>query len=230
VPVATWQTLTAVSGLKRGRTLALEPEPIRPVPEDVLAKTLEVAHPMLRAMIEVQLKTGMRPGELVQLRGADLDTSGPVWIFRPRSHKLEHQKRDPVVFIGPDAQAVLKPWLRDDLTQFVFGPRQLREYDRRDRPTPRPRTAWEKRNRKRRVPRDRYTSNGYLQAVRRTCDRAKVEWWSPNQPRHAAATMIRARYGVEVARTVLGNSNIGTTQIYAEADLEQAAKIMGEVG
>jgi integrase len=230
VPVATWQALTAVAGLKRGRTAAPEPEPVRPVAEDVLAKTLEVAHPMLRAMILTQLKTGMRPGELVQLRGADLDTSGPVWIFKPLSHKLEHQGRERFVFIGPDAQAVLKPWLRDDPAQFIFGPRQLREYDLRDRPKPRARTAWEKRNRKRRLLRDCYCSNSYLQAVRRACDRAKVAWWSPGQIRHNAATLIRARYGVEAARTVLGHSNIGTTQIYAEADLAKAAMIMGEVG
>jgi integrase len=230
VPVATWQTLTAVTGLKRGRTLAPEPDPVRPVAEDVLAKTLDSAHPMIGSMILVQLKTGMRPGELVQLRGADLDTSGPVWIFRPLSHKLEHQGRERIIFIGPDGQVVLKPWLRDNPTEFIFGPRQLREYDLRDQPAPRPRTAWERRHRKRRVLRDRYTSNGYLQAIRRTCDRAKVNWWSPNQLRHAAATLIRARYGVEAARTVLGHSNIGTTQIYAEADLATAAKIMGEIG
>ena len=167
VPVAAWQALTAVSGSRRGRTVAPDPEPVRPVAEDVLAKTLEVAHPMLRAMISTQLKTGMRPGELVQLRGAELDTSGPIWVYKPLSHKLEHQGRERIVLIGPDAQEVLKPWLRDDPAQFIFGARQLREYDLRDRPTPRPRTAWEKRNRKRRVLRDHYTSNGYLQAVRR---------------------------------------------------------------
>jgi integrase len=230
VPVATWQALTAIAGLRRGRSPAPEPDLVRPVADDVLAKTLDIAHPMLRAMILTQLKTGMRPGELVQLRGADLETSGPVWVFRPLSHKLEHRGRERVVFIGPDAQAVLKPWLRDDPAEFVFGPRQLREYDLRDRPKPRPRTAWEKRTRKRRVPRDRYTSNGYLQAVRRACDRAKVDWWSPNMLRHNAATLVRARYGVEAARTVLGHSSIGTTAIYAEADLAKAAKIMEELG
>jgi integrase len=225
-----WQALSAVVGLKRGRTSAPESKPVRPVPEDVLAKTLEAAHPMILAMIQTQLKTGMRPGELVQLRSADLDTSGSVWIFKPLSHKLEHQGRERIMFIGPDAQEVLKPWLRGDPAEFIFGPRQLREYDLRDRPEPRPRTAWEKRNRKRRVLRDRYTSNGYLQAIRRACDRAKVAWWSPNQLRHNAATLIRARYGVEAARTVLGHTNIGTTQIHAEADLEKAARIMQELG
>jgi integrase len=227
---AVWQALSAVAGLKRGRTEAPEADPVRPVPDDVLRKTLEAVHPMFRAMIRVQLLTGMRPGELVQLRGADLDTSGPVWVFRPDRHKMEHESRTRTVFIGPEAQAELKPWFREKPSDYLFGSHQLHEFDLRNRPAPRPRTEWEKRNRKRRVFRDRYTVNGYHQAIRRACDRAEVEHWSPNQLRHNAGTKFRAQYGIEAARVILGHSNVGTTQIYAEADLQRAARIIGEVG
>ncbi len=41
--------------------------------------------------------------------------------------------------------------------------------------------------------------------------------------RHTAATELRARHGVEAARTILGHSKVETTQIYAERDLSQAA-------
>ena len=44
-----------------------------------------------RAMVEVQLLTGMRPGEVCQLRPCDIDTAGPVWVFRPRQHKTRHR-------------------------------------------------------------------------------------------------------------------------------------------
>ncbi len=230
VRVTTWQALTTVAGLKRGRTPALDPDPVRPVPEDHLNRSLNAAHPMIQAMIRIQLKSGMRPGELILLRGADIDTSRPVWVFTPLTNKLEHQGRERIIHIGPEAQAELKPWLRCDPWQFIFGPRHRREYDLRDRLAPRPRTAWEKRNRKRRVLRSVYTVNGYLQAIRRTCDRAGVTRWTPNQLRHNAGTLLRAKYGVEAARTVLGHSNIGTTQIYAEADLNRAAEIIGEIG
>jgi integrase len=83
VRVTTWQALTTVSVLKRGRTLAPDPDPVRPVSEDHLDRTLKAAHPMIQAMIRIQLKSGMRPGEVILLRSADIDTSRSVWVFTP---------------------------------------------------------------------------------------------------------------------------------------------------
>jgi site-specific recombinase XerC len=51
--------------------------------------------------------------------------------------------------------------------------------------------------------------------------------WRPNQLRHAGATDVRARDGIEAAQQVLGHANVRTTEIYAEPDLklaEQAAR------
>ena len=36
------------------------------------------------------------------------------------------------------------------------------------------------------------------------CVKAGVEPWSPNQLRHAGGTEIRAKYGLETAKIVLG--------------------------
>jgi integrase len=82
-----WQALAAVKGLAKGRTPAPESTPVRPVAEDILRRTLEASHPMIRAIIRVQLLTGARPGEVLQLRGADLDTTGPTWTFRPAGRR-----------------------------------------------------------------------------------------------------------------------------------------------
>jgi hypothetical protein len=46
----------------------------------------------------------------------------------------------------------------------------------------------------------------------------------------AAATRLRAAYGLETARVILGHSRVETSQIYAERDLGRAAQVMGEVG
>ena len=54
--------------------------------------------------------------------------------------------------------------------------------------------------------------------------------WSPNQLRHTRATQLRAKYGIELTRTVLGHSDIGTSEIYAERDLAAAERVMREVG
>ena len=54
--------------------------------------------------------------------------------------------------------------------------------------------------------------------------------WSPNQLRHAAATEIRRRYGLEGAQVTLGHASADVSQIYAERDLSKAEQIMREVG
>ena len=59
---------------------------------------------------------------------------------------------------------------------------------------------------------------------------AGVPGWSPNQLRHAAATAVRARFGVEAARTTLGHADLSTTLIYAERDLELAVRVALELG
>jgi integrase len=54
--------------------------------------------------------------------------------------------------------------------------------------------------------------------------------WNPLQLRHTAATGIRAKYGVEAAKVILGHSKVETSQIYAERDLGRARDIMAEIG
>ena len=62
-----------------------------------------------------------------------------------------------------------------------------------------------------------------------------AEWreqhcWHPNQLRHTAATRIRAAYGIELARIILGHSSAVTSEIYAEIDREKAKEVMGRMG
>jgi integrase len=218
--------LAAVSGLRKGRSAAPDNPPVGPVPVEILEATLARLSPMLRAMVEVQLHTGMRPGEVIHVRGSDLDMSGPVWTYCPRRHKTEHAGRDRVVFIGPRAQSLLRPWLRPDPDGYVFGPAQNREAIRaagaRPEPVGRPR--------RRRTFKDHYTPQYYFLVIRRACEKAKVDPWSPNQLRHSAGTLIRSKFGIEATRTILGHSNPSVTLIYAERDLDQARRIMGEIG
>jgi len=54
--------------------------------------------------------------------------------------------------------------------------------------------------------------------------------FTPNQLRHGAATRLRAEFGIEAARTVLGHADAATTEIYAEQDKEAARKAMAELG
>src|SRR5262249_24538118 len=68
IPAAVYQSLATVTGLQAGRTEARETDPVEPVAEEHVRATLPFLQPGLRAMVQVQLLTGMRPGEVCQLR------------------------------------------------------------------------------------------------------------------------------------------------------------------
>ena len=65
-------------------------------------------------MVQIQSLTACRPGEVVILRGCDLNTAGKICAFRPSACKTElhEDAAECVVYIGPKAQKVLKPWLK----------------------------------------------------------------------------------------------------------------------
>jgi integrase len=53
--------------------------------------------------------------------------------------------------------------------------------------------------------------------------------WHPNQLRHSRATELR-RYGLDMAKTILGHSKVETTQVYAEKDIAAAIELVGRIG
>jgi integrase len=112
IPPSVCEALRAVDGLRRGRTAAREAPPIRPVPADDVEAALPFLPPPVAAMVRLQLLTGMRAGEVMAMRDVDVEATGPVWRYRPASHKNAHRGKDRVIFIGPKAQDVLRPWLR----------------------------------------------------------------------------------------------------------------------
>jgi integrase len=190
----------------------------------------------VRALVELQRLTGCRPGEAMVMRAIDLTMTGAVWTFRPAKHKNRHRGLDRVIFLGPQAQEVIKPFLTTNLEAYLFSPRAYVEalHARRAAQRKTKRTPSElKRRRKvkpRRVPAERYNRRSYRVAIIRACRKAGVPEWSPLQLRHTAATAIRARFGLEAAKVILGHAKVETSQIYAERDLGKAATIMAEIG
>lgn len=236
VPASVYHELLTVDALKLGRTDAPEGKPVKPVAEAFVDKVRPLVSPQVRAMIDVQLLTGMRPGEVCILRACDIDMSGRVWMYRPESHKLQHHGRTREVYIGPQAQAIIRSFLKPQLGAFLFSPadaeetRSLRR--RKERRTPlTPSQARRQRKPSRKRPwRDHYTVVTYRRAIARACEKAKVPVWAPNQLRHNAATQLRKEYGIELARIILGHSTAFTTEIYAEADRQHAVEVIAKVG
>jgi integrase len=236
VPAAVYQALKTVSGLPKGRSEAKEPEPVRPVPDALVDAVRPHVARQVWAMIQLQSLTGMRPGEVVLMRGCDLDRGGEGWFYTPRKHKTEHHGRSREIPLGPRAQEVLAPWLRADPGEYLFSPREamaeFRAEQRRRRTTPlypsqaaRPRKPDPKRTLG-----DRYSTRTYNHAIGYGCRRAGVEPWHPNRLRHACATRVRRSFGLDASRAVLGHSDLNTSEIYAERDREQAARVMREIG
>ena len=249
------EALKTVDGLKRGRCDAKEPTPIRSVPMDTVQETLKHAPPILAAMIKMQLMTAMRPGEVCQLRPADIDRTGNVWTFTPASHKTEHHDKPRIVAIGPEAQRVLTPYLLRPADEFCFKPEEA-EKKRLERLAESRKTPPQQGNRPGTNCRgirkfcERYDTNSYRRAIHRVCDIAfaptkeqkqqmseaeLAQWkserrWSPNQLRHLRATEIRERFGLDGSQVVLGHSHAQVTQVYAELNMRRAAEIMAQIG
>jgi integrase len=175
------------------------------------------------------LATAARPSEALKVRLCEIDRSADVWVYKPGSHKTQHHGKSRIILIGPRGQAIVQEHVTStDPEAYVFGVRPGKAY-RRD---------------------------SYTNAIKRACElafgmpkelrklkadapaelNAKAEsWraehcWSPNQLRHTAATAIRRAAGIEEAKTILGHSELRTTEIYAERELVKAAEIIQKIG
>ncbi len=239
VPGSLLHSLQAVDGLRAGRTEAPDLPPVRPVPEAIVEATIAHLPQALAAAVRVQMLTGMRSGEVLTMRAGDIDRTGKVWIYEPREHKTTHHGKTRVVALGPKAREAIAPLLKANPAAFVFSPREAvaEHYAilRQERKTPLWPSHMRHQIRKRtRHPKvragDSYTPASYRTAIRRACEQAGIECWHPHQLRHLAATKMRAQYGIEVARVLLGHATLEATELYAEADKHRAIQIAQEVG
>ena len=130
VPASIHHALRTVEGLKKGRTTAPDPEPVKPVDDQVVEATLPHLPPIVADMVRFERLVGCRPGEVCQLRPLDVDRNHDTWAYRPASHKTEHYDRERVIFIGPKAQAVLLPYLLRAEDVYCFSPTETEQKKR----------------------------------------------------------------------------------------------------
>jgi hypothetical protein len=258
LPVTIYQALTTVPGLRRGRSDAREPEPVRPVASEVVDATLPYLPAIVADMVRLHRLIGARPAEVCIIRPCDVDTSSDVWSYRPESHKTEIHGHKRVIMIGPKAQDVLRPYLLREETAYCFVPAEgerkrnaLRRANRQSPMTPSQRRRRPKRNPKWTAG-DHYTPNSYRRAIERAVERLNkqrreearkatkatgvrvepvlLDGWTPNQLRHLAATEIRRQFGLEAVQVVLGHAHADVSQIYAERNMGLAAAVARKVG
>ncbi|MCY2953781.1 MAG: site-specific integrase [Planctomycetota bacterium] len=251
-PAAIHEALRTVEGLKAGRSEAKESVPVQPVPEEHVDAAVRFMSRQVAAMVKLQLVTGMRSGEVCAMRTCDIDTAGRLWQYKPTTHKTQHHGHERVIYMGPKAKEIVKPFLKADLIAFVFSPAEAEAERRaemhRKRKTPLSCGNVPGSNVKRaprRRPGDRYTATSYGRAVKYACDRADelakggvaiadderiIPRWHPHQLRHTAGTRLRKEFGVEAAQVVLGHKSLSVTELYAEKNIQAAQRIAAEVG
>jgi len=235
IPPSVDHGLHAVSGLRRGRADVRESEPVKPVPDHFVDAIKPYVSRQVWAMVQLQRFSGMRPGEVVSMRTIDVETTGHVWAYHPETHKTAHHGKRRTIHLGPQAQAVLREWLRPELSSPMFQPREameaLRAEQRRNRKSPvQPSQKTRAKSRPKKQPGITYTVQSYGRSIDYGCEKAGVPKWHPNQLRHNAATRLRKEFGLDVARAVLGHSSPAVTEVYAELDGAKAADAMERVG
>jgi len=226
------QALQAISPLKCGRTEARELPAVLPVPEDYINAVRPHVSRQVEAMIDLQLLTGMRPGEVVLLRSSDIDMASRPWVYHPRTHKTVHHGKKRIIYIGPQAQVVIQPFIRSALSQHLFRPLDaIHEFNCERRKVARFCNKQYRRRRKPlKTPGEHYTTASYGHAINSACGKANIPCWGPNRLRHNAATFLRKEFGLEAARVILGHTSAAVTEVYAELDRTKAAEIMVQVG
>jgi integrase len=170
--------LWAVAGIRKGYDGYRETNPIQPVNLETVEATLPHLPLAMATMVRVQLLSGCRPAEICRLGVVHLDMSRPdLWTYRPHEHKGAHLGRERLIYFGPQAVELIRPWLRAD-GKPLFSPVESEEQRCRARREGRrspmtPSQARRKRTNHRARPwGDSYTTTDYRNAVYRACDKA----------------------------------------------------------
>jgi integrase len=205
----------------------IKPEKIiEPVSDEHIQAILPHVNPTIRAMLELQRCSGMRPGEVARLTMNQIDRSGDIWLYRPAAHKTMRHGIKRVIPLTAKAQAVLLPWLKANPDAPLFSPQA--EYERWREETRRPQPPYRERARaKRKKPHTRkfkpvYSAGAYRNAVYRGCDRAGIPRFHPNQIRHTVAEQVTTEGDIGLAQALLGHTRSSMTERYARQSLEKA--------
>src|SRR5262249_37419121 len=116
VPSDSYESVAAVTSLRLGAAGCEERPAVKPAnPEHVQAtvKAMQRFSPFLADAVQVQMLSGLRPGEAMRLRHDEMDcTAQDVWVWRPQKHKTAHRGKRKAHVIGPRAVAILSQYLR----------------------------------------------------------------------------------------------------------------------
>ena len=140
----------------------------------------------------------------------DIDQSRKTWVWRPPRHKNSHRKQGLTIFLGPKAREVLTDWLktREKTGKHAEKPHVfVTQYGNR----------WE-------------TAAYGHEISKKAAKNGPERRWTPHQIRHARATKVRNRFGVEASQASLGHASLKAAELYSSKALELAETVAEEMG
>jgi integrase len=226
VSESAWTRLRALDPLRYGQTTAPERDRVMPAKVEDVKKTVDFLSPIVRAMVRVQIATGMRPSEVCSMRPCDIDRSGETWIYRPASHKNKGKGKSRSVPILGDARDAVEDYINRPAEAYLFSPAEADAWIRaKQRSERKGRGSYKKKSdNPKRKPGVKYNAVSYYRAISRAAERASVPHWHPYQLRHLVATQVREAMGVEEAQALLGHSNLKMTEHYAQISERRAVE------
>lgn len=253
VPPSIAHGLSALAGLRRGRSEARESTPTQTVSLADIEAVLPYVSAQVAAMIQLQYHGAMRPAEVTIMRRCDIDADDPDnWVYRPAAFKTQYLGDEREVYLGKQCQVILKPFLDRPADSYLFSPLEAeaerndkrnaeRDPNRKTKIYPCELRQREKRKARaaakpaKRPKRDHYDVDSYRRAVTYGINQARkagveVRAWCPRQLRHTMATRVRREFGLEAAQVFLGHAECAVTQVYAARDRQLGIEVAKKLG
>jgi integrase len=238
--------LKALKSLPKGYVGTFDNPEREEVQEDVVRRTLPFMPPTVRAMVQVQWLTGMRPSEVFNMKVGEINRNyaPDLWGYTPAHHKTEEHIGKKPIPLGKPEQELLAPYLEGKSNEAaVFSPAtamQERKAEwracRKTKITPSQKARGVTSAAKPCRYNTFYNKDSYRQAVEYAIIAAnktlpegeKIPHWFPYQLRHATATDIELKVGLDEAQAQLGHKTANMTRRYSKAQLKIREKLARE--
>jgi integrase len=244
VPRSVWAELADLEAVAEGEFGTHEGKDRKDAPVDAVLATLPHLPPPFDVVVELQLRTGARPSEILNLRRGDIDQSDPAfWVARLAKHKTAAKGKERRLVFDTAAQRALRPFLDRAADAPLFSPAEGDAEQRRRKREARETPLWpshelryarEAAEREPRTFRATYESKVLAKAVARAIARANEERatkdlpavpnWTPYEVRHTVGTEAHVVAGSEATAGQLGHASTKTTARYSHAENEKAKK------
>jgi integrase len=124
VPTSIHETLRTIDPLKAGRTDSPERERVAPIDQATVDATILHCSKVVADMVRFQMLVGCRPGEVCSIKPGMVDRSNDVWEINLTKHKTAWRGKHRTIYVGPKAQAILKPYLLRAADANCFSPKE----------------------------------------------------------------------------------------------------------